>query len=47
MICRRILDGEAYLVGVFWYHGGKCSCYRLEHDNEVTYIFDTAPDTRK
>ncbi len=41
----KIIAGEAYLVGVFWYHGGNCSCYRLEHDNEVTYIFDVTPDS--
>ncbi len=47
MLHTKVLSGQAYLVSVFWYRGGNCHCYCLEHDNEITYVFDVRPDARR
>lgn len=40
VIREKILAGEAELVGVFEDQGHPCSCYKLEFDQQIYYIFD-------
>lgn len=45
LIKKKIISGEAELIGIFQQDGKPCSCYRLEVDNQSYYIFDLS-DTR-
>lgn len=40
LIRKKILAGEAELLGVFDQEGCPYSCYRLDYDNQTYYIFD-------
>lgn len=40
IIRKKILAGEAELVGEFDEEGRPCACYKLEFDHQTYYIFD-------
>lgn len=40
LLRTRVLAGEAHLIGIFWFNGGRCACYQYDHDDETALVFE-------